>query len=381
MKLSYGLGSIATTAGSIALLLASAACSSSTSGPSTGGGSTVGEPPPAPTGASASTIAASHNYALHKLYLGDTDRTGATDGNAWKSFGYNLDGKVTTDSSTDVCQLAPGASKSNQVDGNSGIDNSFGSNIMQLILTVAPTASQTLNTDLQGGSFSIFTYVTGFNDAAGNKTTATGLKGVLLAGGKLVDDAGAPVTPTWDKNTNWPVLPDLVQGCTSTGGCPAGTDPVAKASVQFPSAFQTNGTFVNGTPAALTLSLSIGGQSLSLNIASAVITFDPAAPGSVTNGTIAGVLDTTELINGLRSVAGNISPSLCAGSAFDSIASSIQQASDIQLDNGKVANNAGSPCNAISIGLGFDSSEIAAPSEIAPGSPPAPSKCADAGTD
>jgi hypothetical protein len=36
-------------------------------------------------------------------------------------------------------------------------------------------------------------------------------------------------------------------------------------------------------------------------------------------------------------------------------------------------------CNAISIGLGFDSTEIAVPSTIAPGSPAAPNKCADAG--
>jgi hypothetical protein len=66
--------------------------------------------------------------------------TGADLGDAtsvdWKSVGYNLDGKCTTVSSTDVCTLAPGAAKSTQVDGTSGIDNSYGENICPIWDTV-----------------------------------------------------------------------------------------------------------------------------------------------------------------------------------------------------------------------------------------------------
>ncbi len=258
---------------------------------------------------------------------------------------------------------------------------------MPIIGTLDSTASTTLNSAIQGGSFTIMTYVVGFDDSAGNTTTAAGLTGVLLAGGKYSADGGAP---SWDTTTVWPVLPDmgLINGCTASGGCPAGTDPIKDAVIQFNGAFQTKGQFVSGAPNPLTLSLSIGGQSLSLNIASAVISFDPCTatsggpcPGSVTNGTIAGVLDTNALISGLMNVAGNISTSLCSGSAFQSIAMQIQQTSDIVLDSTmtKVSNPAGTTCNAISIGLGFNSTEIAVPSVIAPGSPPAPSKCADGG--
>jgi len=176
----------------------------------------------------------------------------------------------------------------------------------------------------------------------------------------------------------WPVIPDpglINNNCTTTGGCPAGTNPITDAVIKFNGAFQTKGTFVSGAPNPLQLSLSIGGQSLSLNIASAVISFDPSAPGEVTNGTIAGVLDTSQLISGLMNVAGNISTSLCSGSAFQSIAMQIEQTSDIVLNGTTVSNPAGTTCNAISIGLGFNSTEIAAPSVIAPGAPAAPSKC------
>jgi hypothetical protein len=398
MKLSHGFGLLAAGLGTVGLMAFAgvgglAACGSSSSGGSSGGsgGSSSGasdlcsnaalmcnEPPPAPTGASATTVTAAHNYALHQLFLGDTDRMGNMSTTAWASFGYDLDGKITNANSTDVCTLMAGSSKQVQVDGNGGIDNSFGANIIPILLTLDASASSTLNTAIQSGSFTIMTDVTGFDDTAGNTTSATGLSGVLLAGAKYSEDGGVPA---WNTSTVWPVLPDLVTGCTATGGCPAGTNPVTNAAVKFTSPFQTKGTFVSGTPNPITLSLSIDGQTLDLDIDSAVISFQPDMPGSVTNGTIAGVLETSTLISGLMSVAGHISTSLCSGSAFASIASQIEQTSDIVVNSSNtVSNTSGTACNAISIGLGFNSLEIAAPTVIAPGAPPAPNVC-DAGTD
>jgi hypothetical protein len=348
-------------------------------------------PPAAPTGG-ATTVTASHNYAVKQLFLGDTDRNGVTSSSAWESFGYNLDNLVTTSSSKDVCTLYAGSSNSVQVDGNGGIDNSFGLNIMPIVLTAAGSqASQTINTDIQDGKFTIMAYVTGFDDTAGSTASATGLTGLLLAGGDYTAlDAGAPA---WSTSTKWPIVPTLLNGCTSTGGCPGcsygdtscGTNPLTAAQITFPSAYQAKGTFVNGSPASLSITLSIGGQALTIDVHSATITFDPNGPGSVTNGTIAGALVATELVTSLRSVAGHISTSLCSGSAFDSIATEIDQASDIIVDpsSGAVSNAAGTPCNGISIGLGFNATEIAAPTaaDIEAVQPPAANPCGDAGTD
>jgi hypothetical protein len=55
----------------------------------------------------------------------------------WKSIGYNLDGKCTTMSSTDTCGLASGTSRSTQVDGDYGIDNSYGENLCPIFDTLA----------------------------------------------------------------------------------------------------------------------------------------------------------------------------------------------------------------------------------------------------
>jgi hypothetical protein len=400
MKLSSGVG--LTGLGVFGVVLAVSGisatgglgCSSSSSGSSCGGGGGGGDTctssgvtcvtaPAAPSGGTPTS--ASHNYAVHTLYLGDTDRTGVASPNAWEAYGYNLDNLVTAKTSTDVCTLAAGASKITQVDGNGGIDNSFGENILPIVITTAGSdAASKINTAIDEGHFTIMTYITGFDDSAGNSTSAAGLKGVLLAGGNYADlhDGGAP---SWDTTTHWPILPTLINGCTPTGGCPAGTDPVANAQITFPSAYQAGGTFVNGSPGDLNLTLSIGGESLTISVHSALITFQPKAPGEVTGGVIAGTLITTELVSSLQSVAGSISTSLCSGSAFQSIAQQIEQASDIIIDPNShaVSNSAGTACNGISIGLGFDATEIAAPTaaDIEAVQPAAANPCSDAGAD
>jgi hypothetical protein len=409
MKLSHGLGltglglfgAVLAVSG---ISMAGVGCSSSSGG---GGGSSSGGSgdtcanaankcvvqPPAPSGGSPTSK--SHNYAVHTLYLGDTDRTGVTSAGAWESYGYNLDNLVTTKTSTDVCTLAAGASKTTQVDGNGGIDNSFGENILPIVITTAGSgAAAAINTAIDEGHFTIMTYVTGFDDSTGSTASATGLTGLLLAGGNYADyhDGGAP---TWDTTTEWPIVPTIMNGCSATTGCGSGcvygsaagacaVNPLTAATVTFPQAYQAGGTFVNGSPATLSLNLSIGGQSLSINVHSALITFQPKAPGAITDGTIAGVLITSELVSALQSVAGNISTSLCSGSAFQSIAQQIEQASDIVIDtsSGAVSNTAGAMCNGISIGLGFEGTEIAAPtsSDIEAVQPAAPNPC-DAGSD
>jgi hypothetical protein len=345
---------------------------------SCGSGTACVTPPAAPSTPTAAS--AWHNFAVHTLYLGDRPRGSSmpTD-DAWKSFGYNLDNLVTTTSSTDVCTLAPMAERAVQEDGNGGIDNSFGANILPIIASTGGDVATTLNAELNGGTFTLMTYVKGLDDANPSQT-ATGLSGVLLSGADYTKlDAGAP---GWNLQTHWPVAPDLLNCPNNT--CPAGTDPVSAAKVQFPTAYVANGTFVNGSPSNVTLTLTVGGQSLTLIAHSAVITFDHKAPGSATNGTIAGVIDTTELLNAVHGIAGHISQSLCAGSVFDSIKAAIIEASDIVLHpDGSISNSAGETCNAISIGLGFDATEIAPPTanDIVGPTPPAPDPCADAGSE
>lgn len=339
-------------------------------------------PPSTPTSGMPTTQG--HNYAVYDLYLGGTN----ANPNAWETYGYNLDNLVTTSKSTDVCTLAKGASVTAQVDGNEGIDNSFGENLWPILQTLVGMDSQDkINATIQAGHFTIMTYVTGFDDTAMSTASATGLSGVLLAGGNYADaNGGTP--PAWNTTTHWPIVPTLLTGCTPGGGCPAGTDPVASATIKFGNAYQADGTFVSGSPANVSLQLSIGGVPLTIDISSAVITFQPQGPGAVTNGIIAGTLVASDLVQRLQLAVGAIEPGLCSGTASVAVAQYVMQAADIVIDptTGAVTNGPGVACNGISIGLGFDAKEIAAPTsaDIEDGSPPSPNPCAtptaDAGT-
>ncbi len=323
-----------------------------------GGGPCACNLPPSPPQAGA-TGGRPHDYALRTLYLGDTDRDGSPSATAWESYGYNLDGLLTTPTSTDVCTLVAGASAQVQQDGDEGIDNSFGENLV-------PILQQTSSASPTPGNFpvplyTVMAWVVGFDDSAGNTTSAIGLSGALLSGAdyEMWRDGG----PGWDLTTSWPVLASSLT-CPAAG-CAPGTNPLVAARVQF-SAFQTKGTFVEETPGPLSLTLSIAGQPVAFPIEVTVVSFDPLQPGAVTNGILAGAIDTAQLVSSFRNLAGDVSTSLCMGTAFQAIALQIEQTSDIVLTGATVSNGPGRACNAISIGLGFDATEIAPPSQVVP---------------
>jgi len=309
--------------------------------------------PPSPCSGSSCTPAGTgvETFAINNLLLGESDRGGVASNTAWKSYGYNLDGLVTTKDDTNVCTLTSGAPKSNQADGNNGVDNAFGSVILPIIETAAslPTPSTTISQAIQKGDFTIQLQVTGLDDTA--TQNSTGLKGQLFASGAY--DNG---TPTFDSTTDWPVSGLLLNNPS---------DISSGSKINFSAAYITNGTFVSGdlTTGGITVTISLvfQGVPLALSVNHAVITFDHTGAADAANGTIAGVIDTEELITGLKSVAGRISASLC-GSAFDGIANQIRQASDIIKDG---SNKSGVPCDGISIGLGFTGKKIANPTKIA----------------
>jgi hypothetical protein len=91
----------------------------------------VGSLPTRPVGSPASG-SDSLVFAISKIYYGDSDRSGTSSMCAWTAYGLNIDGKTTDTRSTDVCALVPGSSQQAQVDGQNGIDNSFGANVISL---------------------------------------------------------------------------------------------------------------------------------------------------------------------------------------------------------------------------------------------------------
>ncbi len=94
---------------------------------------------PASTGGPPPDVAGSVVLAFSRFYYGDTDRAGNASPCAWTKYGRNIDGKTTTKVSTDVCSLQPGAQYMAKTDGDDGIDNSFGLNLLPIILDLFGT--------------------------------------------------------------------------------------------------------------------------------------------------------------------------------------------------------------------------------------------------
>jgi hypothetical protein len=244
------------------------------------------------------------------------------EGIAWKSYGADLDGMATVVASQDVCTLQPGSRSVTQRDGNGGIDNSFGENLVPLLtdLTATPPSVQVGNA-LTSGAFTFTLRVSGLSDDPAQ--TATGLAGDL----QVRSD---------DDSRNGGLRIRLGQG---------GDD----SSVHFTNGTVTQGKFL-ASLSSLRLTVAVSGRVLTLPLNRAVISFQHVAIGTASNGTIAGVIPTSDLVNAVARAAGGVSPSVLPPAALATSLHSLRAASDILSDG---TNRAGVPCDGISFGIGF----------------------------
>lgn len=334
-----------------------------------------GKRPPQSAGGSTGTGTEATVVALDTLLLGDTDpTTGQPDSSAWRRIGYNLDGIISTKTGSNHCKPQEGANPASvKTDGDQGIDNSFGSNLMPIIGTLTSNPSQQISESLTGGDFTI---ILGLDNLDAN-ADQTAIDGALYGGAKfdaLVDCTATPndpncSAPKFDGSDAWPVLPELL------------TNPadINSSKVKFPSSYVSGGTWVSGTEGTLDLTISISGYTLALKITKAVLTMKVNGTGSTataTDGIIAGVIPTEQLVAELKKVAGSFDTNLCDGATFESIAQQIRAASDIMSDG--TNGDATKTCDGISVGLGFTAKGISL-GGIAPTAEPPPDPCAGDG--
>jgi hypothetical protein len=340
----------------VAALLSLGGCSSSPEAAPADAGD-EGIVPPNRPGGPTTTAATRHAYAIHRVYLGATDRSvpPVTTPTAWESYGYDLDGKATTALSTDVCSLSAGAASATQDDGVDGIDDSFGENL------APPLSVDQGSTDdeISVGMYSTLFVVDGWDDSNAAQT-ATGLTGVVLAA------EGLNRTPTWTTADHWPIDDTYVAPSMP------GTDPVGGATSKIAGAYVLEGEFVSGSPTDVAIRVGFAGPPLPLVIHHATVTWRNNGVGHVTQGTIAGVLDVDEVV---ASVMENIGADLhwtpvdCASGPWAGIQQVIERSADILHDG---TNRAGVQCDAISIGIGFDADEVAIPVAADVVGPPMP---------
>lgn len=311
------------------------------------GGDQTGKRPPGPPDAPPTPSNEERVFALNSIRLGDTDPSGNSSNDAWKSLGFNLDGRVTNVTSASspdlglVCKRPAGAAATIHQDGERGTDNAFGKEIIGLLGIVLGSPSRTISSAMAAGNFTVLLRIKGLTDDPAQ--TNVGLSGAQLVGGSF-SDAGAPAfSPTDD----WPVVPGTQGTITS--------------------AYINQGVFVNGAGDTLQLNFGINGQTLALNVRNAIITFkhNPSGAGGRTleEGTIAGVVDTEEFVKSIIGIAGRFSAQYCEGSSRALIEQTIRKSSDSLLDG--VADPT-RDCNALSVGIGFTAKQVGIPTREAP---------------
>ncbi len=321
---------------------------------STGGG--AGITPPLASSAKPNTSGTETVIAISYFFLGNVNLQGEPDPNAWKSIGYNLDGLLSKPGDTNHCKLQPGANPLDvETDGNGGIDNSFGANLMPLMTSEAATPAGTTNGAISDGSSTELFRL----DKLTTAPDQNGVTGALYAGA----NKGSPAL--FNGTDVWPVTYESV----NNGNLNA-------PKVKFPNSYVSGGVWVSGSEAQFVLPLMVQGYTMNLPISQAIFSMQLKGAGTQAaafNGVIAGVIDIEAFVSELKRIAGSFDPSLCNGFNFDSIAQQIRAASDIMSDG--TNGDPGKTCNAISIGLGFKGSAVKL-GAVAPPVPPPPDPCA-----
>jgi hypothetical protein len=372
----------------LGLLVAPAACSTAaTSGPAPPPGCapvetsepalppTVLAHPPADRGGPPPASDDVAVFAIRHIWVGDLDpATGEPSSTAWATLGFDIDGKVTSKCSTDVCQLAPGASRTTQIDGQGGADNSFGANVMPMLDTIFPAfqpcilgpcsgvpaeAGESFRDSISAGKVTDLIVVRGL----GSGPTVSPLAPLAAS---FVVAAPLGKTPSWSADDVWPFDP------SSLWNADAGAPLLA-----FAQSYVTGGVLVAEPPSGGgEIALGYAGPSLFvMPVRHVQIAMTLSADGmSATSGTISGVIPVDRLVEAFRPLFGTVSPSFCSASAFGSFAQQLEQAADILLDG---TNDPSQACDGVSIGLGFDAVRV----QVGPVADilPQPDPCADAG--
>lgn len=306
-------------------------------------------------------------FAVRRLFLGETRRDGAFDELAWKEFGFNLDGKVTSNTSTDRCTRRVGTPSSIQTDGTGGIDNAFGASLNLLFRAWlgVPSVSQSANDAIAGGESTTLITVVGLSDDPAQ--TAKALR--------------ASAFPTAPFEGTFPGYGPALDLAVLSEGLADGTSFAAGSKVTFPTAYVVSGTFVAvDSKGVLHIHIELAPSSpLDLAIHDPIISFVHSDPLTAAWGVIAGVLDPDEVVESARRMARSTVPYQVCGSKFDSLEKQIRDLVDIMLDR---SNPKDVPCNAISIGIGFEATLVAKPTRVGEAAPLPSDRCAaDAGAD
>lgn len=284
--------------------------------------------------------------AFNNVFVGETDPGGQSNTNAWKQYGFDIDGLVSTAQSQGLCQVVNGAPASTHDDGNNGNDNSFGKNILPLLTAASSDPSAQLNASIAAGDFTMMIHLKDLGAAPDQAAVISNLY------------AGSPrgLPPVFDGSDCWPTAAESLVDPTD----------IDTPKVTFPLAALQSDVWVSGVADSLDLTLFVLGFPLKLTLHKARLSLDVAADHtSGTNGQVGGVLDAQEFIAAVKDV---VAPNLggCNSASWQAVEGQLKLAADIMVDGTQDPN---ATCNGISIGMGFTAAKVEIGTIAAPVAP------------
>lgn len=259
-------------------------------------------------------------------------------GGEWKAVGANIDGLVSDEMSSDVCLPNSGGDPAVAYpDGNDGIDNSFGKNLLPLLQALSPNWETGVEMSLAEGRFNAMLKMYCLPD--------TGNAAIIS---KVFNGTDLGAIPQYDGTDEWPVAPEILDNPV---------DPES-SSLVFENSTVVGSTFDSGTGETfvLTVPITFNDQSalLKLTLYGAQVTMELSDDRrSATSGVIAGVLNTEEVIDQVKKIA--FIEGLCEEATYQQILTAVRRASDILADGSQ---DPTMTCDGISFGLRFEMSEV-----------------------
>lgn len=271
------------------------------------------------------------------ILFGDTDRDGTPNDEAWAQYGFNLDGKLSTAASTDLCKPNGGLAETIYPDGIDGIDNAFGKIVLpDTILSFQADFPAQVNANIQAGGFGLLLHLDKLGVEANQDPITT----------RFFSGAPTLVTPLFDGSDCWPVRPDSL-----TGG------DISKPLTIYPNSnlvddLWSSGASSNNGTVRITLSFLGNAMTLTIHQVRLSMLLDADHQGA-TMGQLGGVIDTEEFIGELSRVINGVDPSYCGYVSI--LEGRIRGASDILKDG---TQDPSKKCDGISVGLGFTAKSV-----------------------
>jgi hypothetical protein len=307
--------------------------------------------------------------ALASIDYGDDDTDAGPGHPKFVSIGYDLD-RTCRGMGTPSCKLGPGVAP----EGNDGRDNAGGALVYQLKnLTGGFTAGLGSAQDtrqIQRGAYTLLLRVSGYNgEADDGELTVEWYAAAPFAAGK---DGGVDLKPRWNGEDDWPIR---------AGSAVDAGDGGITSTIVTTRAYVTNHVLVANIGEG-----RIVGGSVPFDLVELVVTANVAptkteagaSAWTLERGVVAGRWKTKDILAAIPLFRSSNAALLCPGPSgviYDAIKGKVCAAADISSN---IDLGASTPCNALSLGMLFESTPVRTPTTIVDfppsegGCPPSP---------